>query len=76
MPRLTPIHCKKLIKIFEADGWKYNRTKGDHFVYVKKGFKRPIVIPLRKDVAVHIVKRNMDTAEMARERYFELLKKA
>lgn len=36
---------KQVIEMVEADGWVYNRTKGDHRIYVKEGAKRPIVIP-------------------------------
>lgn len=75
MPRITPVHYKKLIKVFEADDWQYNRTKGDHFIYVKPGCKRAVVVPKRKDVAVYIIKSNLRTAGISRKRYFELLKK-
>jgi len=75
MPRITPLHYKRLIKVFELDGWSYNRTKGDHFIYTKPGYKRDVVIPMEKDVAVHIIHSNMRTAKMSRERYFELLDK-
>jgi len=32
-----------------------------------------VVIPERRDVEVHIIKTNMHTAGMSRQRYFELL---
>ncbi len=36
MPKLSPVHYKILISIFEKDGFKYSRTKGDHIIYTKK----------------------------------------
>jgi len=45
MPKITPIHWRKLSRVFELDGWRFSRTKGDHLVYIKENFERPIVIP-------------------------------
>lgn len=73
MPRLTPTDWRTLERIFEADGWKYCRSKGSHRSYTKSGFLRPIIIPTYKDVGIDIIKSNMRTAEMSMERYFELL---
>ena len=40
----------------------------------KEGTPRPLVIPQRQCVSIHIVKSNMRTADMSRERYMKLLK--
>lgn len=74
MPSIKPIHYKKLVKIFEKKGWKHIRTKGDHMIFMKKGFIRPIVIPRYKTVPVFIIKNNLRTAKISNEEYFELLK--
>jgi len=74
MPKLTPIHYQTLIKIFELDGFTVKRKKGDHIVMTKPGIKRPLVIKTSpKKVPVTIVRTNMTTAEMTRERFFDLL---
>jgi predicted RNA binding protein YcfA (HicA-like mRNA interferase family) len=73
MPAIRPVDYSKLVNIFELDGWVYNRTKGDHLVYIKPGYSRPIVIPKWDEVPVFIIQNNMRTAGMSRERYFELL---
>ena len=39
----------------------------------KPGVQRPIVIPAKREVEVHVIKSNLRTAGMTRERYFELL---
>jgi len=41
----------------------------------KPGVNRPIVIPKYDEVDVDIIKSNLRTAQISREKYFELLKK-
>lgn len=73
MPKLSPISYKQLVAIFEADGFQHVRTEGDHMVFTKPGIIRPIVIPKYAAIPVFIIKNNLRTAGMSRERYFELL---
>lgn len=61
MPRLTPIHYRKLIKIFEKIGFIHVRTEGDHLVYQKTGLLRPIVIPKYKEIPEFIILKNLKT---------------
>lgn len=74
MPRLTPVHWKKLKCVFEKAGFKENRTLDSHISFTKKGISRPILIPKYNSVGVDIVKSNMKTAGMSRDEYFNLLK--
>lgn len=74
MSHLAPIHWRKLAKVFELDGWGLSRIKGDHLVYTKSGFLRPVVIPKDSRVEVFIIMNNMKTAKMSRDYYFKLLK--
>ena len=73
MPKIQPLPWQKLARVFELDGWVQARIKGDHIAYVKAGFSRPVIVPKWKEVAVFIIKNNLKTARMSRERYFELL---
>lgn len=73
MPRITPIPAFKLRKVFERAGFKCVRTEGDHFVYVKSGVARPVVIPDWDEVPVFIIKNNLRTAGISRDEYFELM---
>ncbi len=73
MPKLSPVSYKQLVKVFEADGFRHVRTEGDHLVLTKSGVIRPIVIPKSSAVPVFIVRNNLRTAGMSRDRYFELL---
>ncbi len=75
MPKIVPIPASRLRKVFEEACFKCVRIEGDHYVYTKQGVMRPIVIPDWPEIPVFIIKNNMRTAGMSRERYFELLKK-
>lgn len=74
MPRITPIHYRRLAKVFEKKGFIYIRTKGDHLVYEKKDMLRPIIIPMYKDIPEFIILRNLKTAGITRQEYLKLLK--
>ena len=73
MPKLSPISYKALVRIFERDGFRCVREEGDHLIYMKPGVLRPIVIPKYSAVPVFVIKNNLRSAGMSRERYFELL---
>jgi predicted RNA binding protein YcfA (HicA-like mRNA interferase family) len=75
MPKLSPASYKDLVKVFEAEGFCCVRTEGDHAVFTKPGVLRPIVIPNYAAVPVFIIKNNLRTGGISRERYFELLGK-
>ncbi|WP_219341338.1 type II toxin-antitoxin system HicA family toxin [Nevskia soli] len=64
-----------MIRVFAADGFRCVRTEGDHMVFTKPGITRPVVIPKYNSVPIFIIKNNLRTAGMSRERYFELLNK-
>jgi len=48
MPRITPVHWKVLVCIFEKDGFIFERQKGSHMCFSKRGILRPVVIPKYK----------------------------
>ncbi len=73
MPKLTPIHYRKLIKVFEKKGFTHVRTEGDHFVYQKTGILRPVVIPKYREIPEFIILKNLKTAGITREEYLNLL---
>jgi hypothetical protein len=41
-------------------------------IYVKPGIRRPLVIPLYREIPVFIIKNLLRTSGMSRERYFLL----
>ena len=73
MPSIRPVSYKRLVQVFEADGFVCIRTEGDHMVFTKPGVLRPLVIPKYAAVPVFIIKNNLRTAGMSRDRYFQLL---
>jgi len=75
MPKISPISYKKLAKIFELEGFKLEREKGSHLIYIKEGVSRPVVIPKYDEIPVFVIKNNLRSAKISRDRYLELLKR-
>jgi len=73
MPKLTPVHWRKLEKVFLAAGFRFARQQGSHRSYVKAGIARPVVIPTYAEVPVSIIRNNLKTAGISRDEYFKLL---
>lgn len=76
MPRIYPTDWKTQLKIFESYGCRYKRKEGSHHILTYPGAKRAVVIPEYNEIDVEIIKNNMRTVNMSRDKYFELLKKA
>ena len=75
--RITPVPYQRLVKVFELAGFAVRRQKGDHLILTRPGVKRPLVIKTSpREVPVTHILTNIRTAEMSRERYFELLDQA
>ena len=73
MPRLTPIHWRRLEKVFELVGFTFVRQEGSHRSYTRPGTPRPVVIPAYDEVPVGIIKNNLKTAGISRDEYLRLL---
>ncbi|HEB73376.1 MAG TPA: type II toxin-antitoxin system HicA family toxin [Nitrospirae bacterium] len=73
MPRITPIHWKKLVCVFKKAGFKFERQEGSHMIYSKPGIPRPVVIPKYNEIDVGLIKKNLKSACMTRDEYFSLL---
>ena len=73
MPKITPVHWRKLEKVFLAAGFRFARQQGSHRSYVKAGIARPVVIPTYDEVSVSIIRTNLKTAGISRDEYFRLL---
>jgi len=75
MPKIIPIHWKRLEKVFLSAGFRFTRQEGSHRSYTKPGVPRPIVIPTYDEVPVSIIRNNLKTAGITREEYFVLLER-
>ncbi len=73
MARMTPVHWRRLERVFEAAGFRFARQEGSHRSYVKAGVLRPVVIPTYDQVPVSLIRSNLATAGLSREEYFRLL---
>lgn len=71
--RITSIHYKKLIKLFEKFGFKISRYHGDHVVMSKPGIVRPLVFQALKDVPVFQIENNLKVAKMSKVLYLNAL---
>jgi len=72
--KITPVHYRKLVKVFELEGFTVMHQAGDHLILTKPGIKRPVVIKTGPHaVPVTHILTNLRTAQIARERYLELL---
>jgi predicted RNA binding protein YcfA (HicA-like mRNA interferase family) len=76
MPRIAPIHHRKLVRVLEFEGFVLARESGDHMVFTKVGIERPAVVPRYNPLPVFIIKNVLRTARISRERYLELLEQA
>ena len=70
-----PIPWQRLRCVFEQAGFVVVRQEGDHLVLTKVGTRRPVVIPQYRAVPEFIIRNNLRTAGLSRERYFDLLAK-
>lgn len=72
--RIVPIRYRRLVRIFELDGFQVRRMRGDHIMMTKPGVRRPVVIKTSPgEVPVAHILTNLRTAGMSRDAYFRLL---
>jgi len=71
--KVIPNNLENPIEIFELFGCTYIRKKGSHHILRCPEAKRAAVVPECTEIDVDIIKNNMQTAGMSRERYFELI---
>jgi len=76
MPRINPIHYRKIVRVLEHEGFVLARERGDHMVFTKPEIARPVVVPRYDPLPVFIIKNILRKAGISRERYFELLESA
>lgn len=73
MPRITPVHWRRLERVFVAAGFVFVGQEGSHRSYVRAGVPRPVVIPTYDEVPVFVIRNNLRTAGIARDEYLRLL---
>lgn len=56
-------------------GCTYKRQKGDHKIYWRSDLKRPIVLPMYKNIPIFIIKNNIRLLGLTSKEYLVILKK-
>jgi predicted RNA binding protein YcfA (HicA-like mRNA interferase family) len=72
---VRPVDRKELVKLCESEGCRYDRERGDHYIMVRDGMARPIVIPKKKDLKEDIVLGIGRTLGLKRKELEERLKR-
>lgn len=75
MPSLKPIHWKKFEKFLVRVGCRFEREKGDHRIYWKKGLSRPIVIPRDSELPIFIIRNNLRILNIKLDEYLVILER-
>jgi predicted RNA binding protein YcfA (HicA-like mRNA interferase family) len=52
MAAIRPVPFQDLVRVFEHEGFTFDRQEGDHRIYVKAGIRRPLVIPMYRAVPI------------------------
>jgi len=52
--KMSPLQWRRLLCVFELDGFLFHKGKGDHWVGEKEGVLRPVVIPEYSEVGLDI----------------------
>jgi len=72
---MNSISWKEFEKFLLFVGCIYDRQKGDHRIYWRSDLKRPIVLPMYKNLPKFIVKNNIRLLGLTTKEYLEILKK-
>lgn len=73
MSKVAPTDWRTLVKVFEAAGFRADRTASSHVIMTKPGVARPLVVPKYPEVGRDIILSNLRTAGMSRNRYLQLV---
>ncbi|MGH9521922.1 MAG: type II toxin-antitoxin system HicA family toxin [Terriglobales bacterium] len=73
MPRIAPVQFRTVVGVLEHEGFVLSRQRGDHMIFTKPGILRPVVVPRYDSLPVFIIKNILRTAQISRDRYFELI---
>jgi len=72
--QLSPIKTKRYRKLLNDLGWRFNRIRGDHEIWIKDGIISEIVfICNEKEVPPFIIRQNNKTLNLSTKEYLELL---
>jgi predicted RNA binding protein YcfA (HicA-like mRNA interferase family) len=73
MSRLTPLHWRTPVRVFEQLGYRWTGQRGSHIKLEKPGTARPLIVPRYTEVGVGVIAALIRTAGITREGFFALL---
>jgi len=73
MPKKQNISPKQFQKFLLYVGCSLKRTHGDHFIYVRSGLARPIVIPKDNPLPQFIIRNNLKILGITWEEFFVII---
>lgn len=74
MPRMPVVSAKKFWKLVERLGCTFDGVDGDHYINRRLDLKRPLVIPMWKELPVFIVLNNLRTLRISRDEFIKLIR--
>ena len=75
MTRLSPIKIKLYKKFLIHIGCTFDRQRGDHLIYHKKGLNRPIVLPEDNEVPIFFISNLNKTLKISTKEYLDIINK-
>jgi len=76
VPTIPSLKPREIAKLLEKAGFLLKRTTGSHYIYYKKGLRRPITVPFHaKNLPSGTQRAIFRNAELSRNDVAKLLKK-
>lgn len=76
MSKIPSLKPREIAKLLEKAGFNLKRTSGSHYIYYKRGVKRPVSIPFHtKNLPVGTQHAIFKEAELTFDEILKLLKK-
>jgi len=70
---LHAVKWKDLVKVCESVGCRYDRQRGDHYIMVREGLSRPVVIPMKSNLKEDIVLGILRTIGLSKAEFLKRL---
>lgn len=71
--RLPVVSGKKLALILLKCGWKLERQKGSHMIFIKEGENEPLVVPMHNPIKKGTLQGILKAAGIPREEFRQLV---
>jgi len=73
MPKKQNITYRQFQKFLVYVGCSLKRSHGDHFIYVRSGLTRPVVIPKDTPLPQFIIRNNLKILGITWEEFFTII---